>query len=103
MERENSDLTEKTRLVPAQPAVIILESPKSLSHASRSRKCMACQDLFRISEAGYTTIQEMRRIHHLYLVLCYGCFVDIRPRLPIEARGTEDVTFTQARDILGLG
>jgi hypothetical protein len=94
----------KLMLVPKSPAIIIMESPLAKpfgDETPRMHKCMTCRDLFRLSEASYRTMRELRARRDLYLIFCYPCFLQVRPHLA-HYRGQEGVTTDEARKLLGL-
>jgi hypothetical protein len=97
-------MDEKSQLVPLTPAIIILEAPTARLYPgdSRSRKCMTCRELFRISDKSYATLQDLRRRRQLYLVVCYDCYQQIQPGLETPKRGSQAVSTDEARKILGL-
>lgn len=97
-------MDEKPQLVPLTPAIVILEAPTARLYPgdSRSRKCMTCRKLFRITEESYATVQDLRRRRQLYVVVCYDCFQQIQPRLNTPQRGSRKVSTDEARKILGL-
>jgi hypothetical protein len=82
------------------PTMIILEAPRTSAGGTHKYPCLVCTQLFRISDKARQTVRDLRRLHILHIVACYGCYVDLRLHLPSTNEAPTDVT--TGRRFLGL-
>lgn len=87
---------------PTYPSMIVLEPPGYPTSGSHKYRCMICTKFWRISDRTYTTVRDMRRDQRMYIVVCFGCFQDLEPKLPTEMlNGRQEATTAEARQIMG--
>lgn len=82
--------------------MIVLEAPNTAPTGTHKYRCMICTLFWRISDASYETVRQMKRDHTMYVVVCHGCFQELDPLLPDDMRGGRlGTTIQGARQYLG--